>query len=156
MARNLSDLDTQAQAILAKYDQKGAATLTLLHLAQDHLGHITPEVEQWVSKWTEVPPVHVREVVTFYSMYHRKPVGRNHVLFCTSMSCMLNGGDKLLCHLEKKLGVKRGETTKDGRVSIEEAQCLCNCEGAPMMSVAGEYHTDLTEKKIDQIMDGLK
>ncbi len=152
----LTDLDAQAQAILAKYDQKGAATLTLLHLAQDHVGCVTPEVEQWVSKWTEVPPVHVREVVTFYSMYHRKPVGRNHIRFCTSMSCMLNGGDKLLCHLEKKLGIKRGETTKDGRVSLEESQCLCNCEGAPMMQVNDPYITNLTEQKIDQIVDGLK
>lgn len=152
----LADLDSKAQAILAKYDQKGAATLTLLHLAQDHLGCVTPEVEQWVSKWTEVPPVHVREVVTFYSMYHRKPVGKHHIRFCTSMSCMLLGGDRLLCHLEKKLGIKRGETTKDGRVSLEEAQCLCNCEGAPMMQVDGPYHTDLTERKIDQIVDGLK
>lgn len=152
----LAELDTQAQAILTKYDQKGAATLPLLHLAQDHLGSITPEVEQWVSKWTEVPPVHVREVVTFYSMYHRKPVGRHHIRFCTSMSCMLLGGDRLLCHLEKKLGIKRGETTKDGRVSLEEAQCLCNCEGAPMMQVDGPYHTNLDERKIDQIVDGLK
>lgn len=152
----LADLDTKAKTILAKYDQKAAATLTLLHLAQDYIGYVTPEVEQWVSKWTEVPPVHVREVVTFYSMYHRKPVGRHHIRFCTSMSCMLLGGDRLLCHLEKKLGIKRGETTKDGRVSLEEAQCLCNCEGAPMMQVDGPYYTDLTERKIDTIVDGLQ
>lgn len=152
----LAELDSKVPAILAKYDQKGAATLTLLHLAQDHMGSVTPEVEQWVSKWTEVPPVHVREVVTFYSMYHRKPVGRHHIRFCTSMSCMLLGGDRLLCHLEKKLGIKRGETTKDGRVSLEEAQCLCNCEGAPMMQVDGPYHTNLDERKIDEIVDGLK
>ena len=152
----LNSLNNEAQKVIAKYDMKRASVLPLLHLAQDKIGHVTPEAMEWVARWSEVPVVHVREVVTFYSMYHRRPVGRNHIRFCTSMSCMLNGGDRLLCHLEKKLGIRRGETTKDGRVSIEESQCLCNCEGAPMMQVNAPYVADLTEQKIDTIVDGLK
>lgn len=153
---DLKTLDNEAQKIVAKYDQKRAATLTLLHLAQDKTGHITPEVEAWVSKWTEVPVVHVHAVVTFYSMYHKAPVGRHHIRFCTTTSCALNGGEKMLEHLKKKLNVENGKTTADGKVSLEEAECLCACEMAPMMQVDDKYYGDLDEKKIDQILDGLK
>ncbi len=156
MTALLSQLDVQAQAILAKYDQKKAATLTLLHLAQDKVGHVTPEVEAWVSKWTEVPVVHVREVVTFYSMYHTTPPGRHHVRFCATTSCVLAGSERILDHLKKKLGVENGQVSKDGRVSLEEAECLCACEMAPMMQVDGKYVGNLTEKKIDEILGGLK
>ncbi|HTL69915.1 MAG TPA: NAD(P)H-dependent oxidoreductase subunit E [Candidatus Eisenbacteria bacterium] len=152
----LSALDPQAQKIVAKYDQKRAATLTLLHLAQDKIGHVTPEIEAWVSKWTEVPVVHVHSVVTFYSMYHQAPVGRTHIRFCTGTSCMLMGAAEKLDCLKKKLGIENGQTTPDGRVSLEEAECLCACEGAPMMQVGDDYHLDLTEKKIDEILGKLK
>ncbi|HXV18467.1 MAG TPA: NAD(P)H-dependent oxidoreductase subunit E [Candidatus Omnitrophota bacterium] len=152
----LKSLDSEAQKILAKYDKKRAAILTLLHLAQDKVGHVSPEVEAWVSKWTEEPIVHVHEVVTFYTMYHKKPAGRNHIRFCTGTSCMLGGMEKMLSHLKKKIGIADGETTPDGRISLEEAECLCACEAAPMMQVNDDYHMDLDEKKIDRILDGLK
>ena len=153
---DLTQLDLEAQKILTKYDQKRAATLTLLHLAQDKVGFVSPAVEAWVSKWTDVPVVHVREVVTFYSMYHQKPVGRHHIRYCASTSCVLQGGDKILGYLKKKLGVDHHETTKDGKFSLEEAECLCNCEAAPMMQVDDAYHGDLTEKKVDDILEKLK
>ena len=149
-------LDTQAEKIVARYDQKCAATLPLLHLAQGAVGQVTPEVEAWVSKWTEVPVVHVHEVVTFYSMYHTRPVGRHHVRFCTTTSCVLRGSENILDYLGKKLGIQNGQTTADGKISLEEAECLCACEMAPMMQVDGVYHGDLTEKKIDEIVDSLK
>lgn len=153
---NLNSLDTEAQRILSKYDQKRAAMLPLLHLAQDRVGQVTPEVEAWVSRWTEVPVVHVHEVVTFYSMYHLEPVGRHHIRFCTTTSCVLRGSEKILDHLKKKLNVENHETTKDGRFSLEEAECLCACEKAPMMQVGDDYYTDLTEKKVDEILEKLK
>ena len=152
----LKTLDGEAQKILAKYDQKRAATLMLLHLAQDKVGYVTPDVEAWVSKLTEVPVVHVHGVVTFYSMYHQKPAGKHHIRYCTSTSCVLQGGEKLLCHLKNKLGIENHGVTKDGKFSLEEAECLCDCDAAPMMQVGDDYHIDLTEKKIDQIMDRLK
>lgn len=152
----LDQLDSQAKEIVTKYDKKHAAVLPLLHLAQDKIGHVTAEAEAWVSKWTEVPVVHVHEVVTFYSMYHQKPVGRHHIRFCTTTSCVLNGAEILLDCLKKKLGVENGQTTPDGKVSLEEAECLCACEMAPMMQVDDQYIGDLTEKKIDEIVKGLK
>ena len=153
---DFSQLDRKAAEIIVKYDQKRAATLTLLHLAQDKVGYVTPEVEAWVAKWTETPVVHVHAVVTFYSMYHQKPVGRNHVRYCTSTSCVLGGGEKFLGYIKKKLGIEKGGVTPDGRISLEEAECLCACEMAPMMQVGDDYHGDLTEKKIDEILDKLK
>lgn len=154
--QTLSALDNEAKKILAKYEYKKAATLPLLHLAQDKVGYVTPEVEAWVARWTEMPLTHVRGVVTFYSMYHKKPAGRTHVRFCTGTSCVLRGGEKLLEHVKKKLGIGNGETTADGRASLEEAECLCACEHAPMMQVGDEYVLDLTEKKIDDVLGKLK
>ena len=153
---DLKVLDAEAQKILAKYDQKRAAMLPLLHLAQDKTGAVTPEVEAWVSRWTEVPVVHVHEVVTFYSMFHQKPVGCHHIRFCTTTSCVLRGGEKLLGHLKNKLGIDNHETTKDGKFSLEEAECLCACEGAPMMQVGDDYHVDLTPEKINRILENLR
>src|SRR3990167_2760090 len=148
----LKQLDAEAGRIVAKYDKKHAAVLPLLHLAQNKIGYVTPEAEAWVSKWNEVPVVHVREVVTFYSMYHQKPVGKHHIRFCTGTSCVLRGCESQLAYLKKKLHVENGGVSSDGKFSLEEAECLCNCESAPMMQVDKDYHVDLTEKKIDDIL----
>ena len=152
----LKSLDNEAQKVVAKYDQKRASVLPLLYLAQEKIGYVTPDAMEWVARWSEVPVVHVREVVTFYSMYHQKPVGRHHIRFCMTTSCVLRGAEKLLCHMKNKLGIENGGVTKDGRISLEEAECLCNCENAPMMQVGDDYHADLTPEKIDQILDKLK
>lgn len=156
MSQVLASLDAEAKKVLAKYEYKKAATLPLLHLAQDKVGHVTPEVEEWVARLTEMPVVHVHGVVTFYSMYHQKPAGRTHIRFCTGTSCVLRGCEKLLDHTKKKLGIGNGEVTKDGRISLEEAECLCACEHAPMMQVGDEYVLDLTEKKIDEVLGKIK
>ena len=153
MSASLQTIDGRAQKLVAKYDKKQAAVIPLLHMAQDTVGSVTPEVEAWVSRWTEVPVVHVREVVTFYSMFHQKPVGKRHIRFCSTTSCVLAGSEKLYEHLKRKLGVDSGEVTKDGKFSLEEAECLCACEVAPMMQVDGIYYGNLTEQKIDEILD---
>lgn len=153
---DLTSLDPQAKTIVAKYDRPHAAVLTLLHLAQEAIGHVTPEAEEWVARWTQVPVVHVHEVVTFYSMYHRKPVGRHHIRCCTGTSCVLRDGERVFDYLKKKLRIDKGGVTEDGRFSLEEAECLCACETAPMMQVGGDYHGDLTEEKVDRILGGLK
>ena len=151
----LRELDIEAQKIVAKYDEKRAAVLPLLHCAQDKAGYVTPEVEAWVSRWTEVPLVHVREGGTFYSMFHEKPVGRHHIRFCTTTSCMLLGGEKVLKHLKEKLKIENGEVSENGKVSLEEAECLCACEMAPMMQVDGKYVGPLTEQNVDEIIEQL-
>ena len=152
----LTRLDAEAQKILSKYEEKRAAVLPLLHLAQEAVGHVTPEIEEWVSRWTEVPVVHVREVVTFYSMFHQKPVGRHPIRFCTTTPCVLLGAEGVLNYLKKKLDVENGGTTHDGKFSLEEAECLCACEMAPMMQVDGKYYGNLDERKVDEILDKLE
>ncbi len=154
--QNLDSFNAEAQIIVAKYDKKSAAVLPLLHFAQDKIGYVTPEAEAWVAKHSEVPLVHVHEVVTFYSMYHKNPVGKNHIRFCTTTSCVLMGGEKVLAHLKKKLGVENGGVTEDGKFSLEEAECLCACEVAPMMQVQDKYYGPLDEKKVDEILDKIK
>ena len=150
---NLNHFDNEAQEIVARYEEKRAAILPLLHLAQDKIGHVTPEAEAWVSQWSGVPVVHVHEVSTFYSMYHKGPVGKHHVRFCTTTSCVLRGSEKVLEHLKRKLGIENGQTTADGKFSLEEAECLCACEMAPMMQVGSDYVGGLTEENIDEIFD---
>ena len=153
---NLKELDQDAQKIVAQYDKKHAAVLPLLHLAQNKIGYVTPEAEAWVSRWSEVPVVHVREVVTFYSMFHQKPVGKHHIRFCTGTSCMLLGHKKILDHVKQKIGIENGGVSQDGKYSLEEAECLCACEKAPMMQVGDKYYGPLDEKKVDEILDKLK
>jgi NADH-quinone oxidoreductase subunit E len=110
-----------------------------------------------VAKYLGMPPVSVYEVGTFYSMLELKPVGRNMVSICTNISCMLCGADNIVEHIESKLGIKLGETTVDGRVTLKkEEECLAACIGAPMMAVNGHYHENLTIEKVDQILDSLE
>jgi NADH-quinone oxidoreductase subunit E len=145
---------------LKKYpeDQKQSAVITALHTAQEHAdGWLTPELMDAVADYLGMPRVSVYEVGTFYSMLELEPVGRNIVAICNNISCMLLGADDLIAHVEQKLGIKWGETTPDGRITLKnEEECLAACIGAPMMTVNGHYHENLTTEKVDQILDGLE
>ena len=120
-------------------------------------GYLTPELLGEVAEVLDVPAMYVYEVATFYSMFSTKPVGRNNVAICTNISCMLRGADADVDHVEKKLEIKIGESTSDGRIYLKkEEECLAACCGAPMMMVNHEYHENLTPEKIDEILDKLK
>ena len=120
-------------------------------------GYLTPELLGEVAEVLDVPAMYVYEVATFYSMFSTKPVGRNNVAICTNISCMLRGADEVVDHVEKKLEIKIGESTSDGRIYLKkEEECLAACCGAPMMMVNHEYHENLTPEKIDEILDKLK
>jgi len=106
--------------------------------------------------YLDIPKISVYEVATFYTMYDLKPVGKHKVNVCTNISCQLNGSEQLVEHLEKSLGVKLGETTADGNVTLREVECLGACCGAPMMQVGRDYHEHLTTEKIDTILAGIK
>jgi len=139
-------------------DKKRSALIQALMAAQvQNGGWITPELAKAVAEYLEVPPVWAYEVVSFYSMFDDKPVGRHKVNICTNISCWLRGAEELLAHVEKKLGVTLGETTKDNRISlIREEECLAGCCGAPMMVIDGHYHENLNIEKMDAILDGLE
>ena len=135
-----------------------SAIIEALHLVQHkNEGYLTPELLGEVAEVLDVPAMYVYEVATFYSMFSTKPVGRNNVAICTNISCMLRGADEVVDHVEKKLEIKIGESTSDGRIYLKkEEECLAACCGAPMMMVNHEYHENLTPEKIDEILDKLK
>tara|TARA_Y100001970_G_C13912016_1_gene689011 strand:+ start:216 stop:698 length:483 start_codon:yes stop_codon:yes gene_type:complete len=135
-----------------------SAIIDALHLVQHkNKGYLTPELLGEVAEVLDVPAMYVYEVATFYSMFSTKPVGRNNVAICTNISCMLRGADDVVDHVEKKLEIKIGESTSDGRIYLKkEEECLAACCGAPMMMVNHEYHENLTPEKIDEILDKLK
>jgi NADH-quinone oxidoreductase subunit E len=138
--------------------QKQSAVLAALQAAQhQNGGWVTRELMDAVADYLDIPKIRVYEVGSFYSMIELEPVGRNMVAVCTNLSCMLCGAETIVEHVEKKLGIKLGETTADGRITLKlEEECLAACAGGPMMTVNGHYHENLTPEKVDEILDGLE
>lgn len=135
-----------------------SAVIGALHAAQhENDGYLTVEILNGVAEYLSMPTIQVYEVATFYSMFQTKPVGRHNVAICTNVSCMLRGADDIVDHVEKKLGIKLGESTEDGRIFLkQEEECLAACCGAPMMMVDHKYHENLTPERVDEILDGLE
>jgi NADH-quinone oxidoreductase subunit E len=138
-------------------DKKRSALIQALLAAQkQNGGWVSKDMIEAVADYLELPPVWAYEVASFYSMLDQEPVGRHKVNICTNISCWLNGAEDLVEHVEKKLGIKLGETTADERITlVVEEECLAACCGAPMMVVDGHYHENLDTDKIDEILDGL-
>ena len=138
-------------------DKNRSALIQALLAAQEQNGGwVNNEMIEAVADYLDLPPVWAYEVASFYSMIDEKPVGKHKVNICTNISCWLNGAEDIVDHVEKKLGVKLGETTEDQRITlVVEEECLAACCGAPMMVVDGHYHENLDADKIDKILDGL-
>ena len=135
-------------------DRRRSAVIAALHAVQHEKGHLPQASMDAVAGYLDIPPIQVYEVATFYSMFETRPCGRHHISVCTNISCMLRGGEDILGHLEKRLGVKVGESTADGRFYLkQEEECLAACNGAPMMMVNHVYFEHLTPAKVDQILD---
>ena len=139
-------------------ERKRSAVLAALRTVQhENNGYLTKDSMDAVAEYLGLPPIQVYEVATFYSMFETHPCGRHHVSICTNISCMLNGAEDLVAHCEKKLGIKLGESTADGRIFLKkEEECLAACTGAPMMMVDHEFHEYLTPEKVDKVLDELK
>lgn len=139
-----------------RYPGKVALLLPALHAAQDELGWLSPETLEEVAAYIGIHPAQAREVASFYTMYNLKPVGKHHLKICTNVSCTLRGAEKLVKYCEKKLGLRRGETTKDGQFTLNEEECLGACGTAPAMMVNDEYRENLDTAKLEQLLEGLK
>jgi len=139
-------------------DRKRSAVISALHAVQhENQGFLTTALMDAVAEYLGLPAIQVYEVATFYSMFETKPVGRHHVSVCTNISCMLRGSDAIVERVEKKLGIKTGESTPDGRIYLKrEEECLAACNNAPMMMVDHVYHENLTPESVDKILDELK
>jgi len=155
-AHSIAEIDR----CVAKYpaDQKRSAVLSALQTVQhQNHGFVTKELMDAIAVHLELPPVQVYEVATFYSMFETKPCGRLHLSVCTNISCMLMGSDNILAHVEKKLGIKMGESTPDGKFYLKkEEECLAACAGGPMMMIDHHYYEALTPEKVDEILDGIE
>jgi NADH-quinone oxidoreductase subunit E len=135
-----------------------SAVISALHVVQhENQGYLTPELMNAVAVYLDMPPIQVYEVATFYSMFETQKTGRHCVSVCTNISCMVRGSDKIIQHLEKKYGIKEGESTEDGRIFLKkEEECLAACTGAPMMMVNHRYYENLTTEIVDEVLDGLE
>lgn len=160
---NIDLLTKESQAEIdqwvAKYpaDRKSSAVMAALRIAQEQNGGwLTNELMDAVATYLEMPSIAVYEVATFYSMYELKPVGRHKICICTNISCMLCGSDRIVEHLENKLGIKMGETTADGKFTLKEVECQGACIGAPMFELNKEFYEYLTPEKVDEILAGLE
>jgi NADH-quinone oxidoreductase subunit E len=148
--------ERKLKEILERYPTTMAATLPLLHLCQEQNGYVSEEVVDFVSKRLDLPTSHVQGVVTFYTLYNQHPVGKHQVWVCRTLPCALRGAGELLAHCEKRLGVKAGETTADGKVTLRTAECLASCGTAPMMQVDRDYHENLTPERVEEILTKLQ
>lgn len=142
--------------ILKRYPTKQAALLPVLWIAQEEFGWISEDVMSLVANTLDLSPSHVFGVVTFYGMYHRKPVGKHHLQVCRTLPCALMGCDKILTHLKNRLDIDEGETTKDGRFTLSTVECLASCGTAPAVRVNEKYYENLTTESVDKMLEELK
>jgi NADH-quinone oxidoreductase subunit E len=160
MSAKLSDhVREEIDLWVAKFppDRKRSAVISALHAVQhENQGYLTTELMDSVAEYLGLPNILVYEVASFYSMFETKPVGRHHISVCTNISCMLRGSQEIVDYVEKKLGIKTGESTPDGRIYLKrEEECLAACCGAPMMMVDHVFHENLTPQVVDKVLDEL-
>jgi NADH-quinone oxidoreductase subunit E len=148
--------DRGIDALLAAYPQKGSALLPALYLVQEEKGWIPADCMEYVAGKLGVSPAFVAGVVSFYTMFHRRPPGRHHIQVCMTLPCALRGAGGVMKHLEKRLGIRRGEVTQDGRFSLAAVECLAACDRAPFCQINDREHGPLDARTIDSILEGLK
>jgi NADH-quinone oxidoreductase E subunit len=146
----------EIDALRPRYPTALALLLPALHIAQRELGWLPDEAIAAVAAELDVPVADVYGVVTFYDLYHQKPVGRHRIRVCTNLSCQLRGSEEIMETLHQELGVGEDEITPDGRCSYIHFECLGSCDTAPMMMVDDDYHENLTPNRVRQILKGLK
>lgn len=133
-----------------------SAVIPMLLFAQDEIGQVTSELVYEVAKRCKVTPLQVDEVVGYYSMLHRKPLGKYHIQVCTNISCLLVGGEELYEHTCKKLGIGHKQVTPDGMFSVEEVECMGACSWAPAIEVNYDFHHYVTPEKLDKLVEDLR
>jgi len=157
--------DADTGALLGQFDRLRATyppqmgpslVLPLLQTVQQHKGHVTAADAKFVAAYAGVPPAQAIEALSWYTMLHRQPVGRHVVKVCRNIACALRGSDRLLAHIENKLGVAPGGTTADRRFTFLAVECLASCGTAPVMQVDDTYHEQLDEAEVDRVLDELR
>lgn len=140
---------------ISKYPEKQPAVMATLYIAQEQNGYISNEVMKEVAAILDMTSEEVLGVVTFYTMYFQKPMGKHHIQVCTNVSCMLRGGYEIWNQVKEKLGVDNMGVTADQKFSLEEVECLGSCGTAPMIAVNEDYYENLTKDKVEEILGSL-
>jgi NADH-quinone oxidoreductase E subunit len=143
------------ERILKRYPTRQAALLPILWVAQETWGWVSKEAAEEVARIVEVSPAHVDGVLTFYTMFNLRPVGKNLLQICTSISCHLAGAERLIERCRERLGVALGETSPDGKFTVIEVECIAGCDKAPSVMVNDTYHEPVDEKTLDALLDKL-
>jgi NADH-quinone oxidoreductase subunit E len=145
-----------ADEIIARYPVRRSALIPLLHLAQEQEGHVTEEAMVHIAELVGMTPAEVLGTASFYEMFKLEPVGDYVVNVCTNISCMLLGGEELLHHLERRLGIRAGSTTADGKFTLEDVECIAACTEAPCLQVNYRYFHNVTHDQVDELLDDLR
>lgn len=138
---------------MKQYPTKRSFLVPMLLYCQDEAGYLTDEIVSHLAKKTELTELEVRNVISYYSMLHTKPMGKYHVQVCTNICCMLRGADELMEHCEQKLGIGHKQVTKDGKFSLEEVECIGACSWAPAVQVNYDFHENLTPESMDRVLE---
>lgn len=146
----------KVNAAIKRYPETQAAIMPALWIAQEQNGWISNEVMQEVAKVLEINPQEVLGVVTFYTMYHQKPMGKYHLQVCTNVSCMLRGAYEMYENVKKNLGIENMQVTPDKKFSLEEVECMGSCGTAPMIAVNEDYYENLSLEKLNELIEDLK
>ena len=153
----LSDAaEKRLEEIVRRYPNSKSAVMAALYIAQEELGWVTQDAVYWVSARLNLPPSHVYEVATFYTMYYKKPVGKYHVQVCRTLSCMLRGAKEITQCARRRMKVPAGEVTRDGTWSFEEEECLGSCGTAPMVQINDVFFENLTPETFEALMDRIE
>jgi NADH-quinone oxidoreductase subunit E len=153
MAPISEKLDKFFDEKMQQYPTKRGFLVPMLLYSQDEVGYLSAEVIAHLAKKTELTELEVRNVISYYSMLHTKPMGKYHVQVCTNISCMLRGGEEILEHCKSKLGIGHKQTTPDRVFSLEEVECIGACSWAPAVQVNYDFHENLTNEKIDAVIE---
>jgi NADH-quinone oxidoreductase subunit E len=145
----------QIRLLMGRYPRKRSALIPSLQLAQKEIGYLPPEVIREIAQLFELSPSEVHEVVSFYTMFYKKPVGKFVIQVCTNISCQLCDAEEILAHLTKRLGIKPGETSTDNKYTLMEVECLGSCGTSPVIQINEDYYEELTPEKLDRILDAL-
>lgn len=150
-----AEVENEIDRHIAKYPVKRSAIIPLMFIVQRERGYLDPPGVQYLANRLQLRVTDIWEVATFYSMLQTKPIGKYHIQICKTLSCKIMGEGKITDHVCRKLGIKPGETTPDGRFTLSLVECLGSCGTAPMFQLNFDYHENLTPEKVDQILDGL-
>jgi len=139
-----------------RYPERRSALIPILHEVQAEVGHLSPEAIEWVAGFLGLSPADVMSVASFYDMLNLEPVGKHMIYVCQNLSCSLLGAERLIRHLENRLGIRMGETTPDGLITLKRMECLASCGTAPAMQVDGIFYEQMTPQKLDELLEKLR